>query len=91
MSTFATPKCPGCRATTSCTVEGGNLGAIAEATGWTPIFDCKHGLSAVWVCPSCTAKLTAASTMMREVFGDQLGYMHMGNIARLSAPEGQSR
>lgn len=61
-----------------------NAGSVISQTGWTPFFNQRNGLEMLWLCPACTERVKQASHLLREVFGEELSYIHMAKIAKLS-------
>lgn len=77
-----TINCVCCDTAASVPSGGSSVGDLAIASGFHPFFSQKSGLTTVWVCPTCITKVERASALLREVFGDDAEFIHMGAIAR---------
>ena len=43
-----------------------NMGKIADETGYCAIWDVSNGLTPIWLCPSCTARVRPAWAVIVE-------------------------
>lgn len=59
-----------------------NNGAVMQKTGYVLAFNISNGLESVWICPTCWEKCKPALSILKEVFGDQVGYIHFANLFR---------
>lgn len=71
--------CVGCNRKTQAPTTG-YLKDITDKTDFFPVFYIKNGMEVIYLCPKCYNRCQEGITILKEVFGSKINYVHFLNL-----------